>query len=453
MSSLRTKLVTFWKEDVLLRRVLRNTSYLFSSQMIGMLLAFGQTILATHLLGKPAFGTLSLVLVFATTINQLFSFRMGEFIIRFMGRELVNKDMDRAAAVAKVSLMVESSTSVIAFVAFMLLAPLGARYFAKDMNSLPLFYLYGFFILANLTTETSTGILQLFNRYKVQAGINIAQSIVTAGIIAVAFVIKGSLTLIVLAYLIGKFITGMGPIIAAFITLHQKFSSGWSKVSLSLLPPTHEIAQFVVSTNLSGTVKMLVPGSETLLIGFLLDTKAVALYNIATSLVNPMMIPVSQFINTTFPEMTKSIVAKKWSELRQLLRRVTAISGAWTVLFFLAMLIFGPWILSIFGSEYVPAYSTLMILIIGYGISNIFFWNRTLLLSFGKANIPLYIMAGVAVVKTALAFVVVPSHGITAEAWLLSGNFFVSIGLLVVIGLILIRRSEAQDKLQLEPGA
>jgi Membrane protein involved in the export of O-antigen and teichoic acid len=451
MNRLWQKVLDFWKENPILRRVLRNTSYLFSSQMVGMILAMGQTILATRLLGKTSFGILTLVMAFATTVNQLFSFRMGEFIIRFMGKELVKKETDRAAAVAKISFMIEGSTSVLAFAAFMLLAPLGARYFVKDTSSLPLFYLYGFFILANITTETATGILQLFNRFKVQAGINLAQSIITAAIIAVAFIMHGSLTLIIWAYLIGKFITGLGPIIAAFITLHEKLGPGWGKAPLSLLPPAKEIAQFAVSTNLSGSVKMLVSSCEPLLIGLLLDAQAVALYNIATSIVNPLMIPVSQFINTTFPEMTKSIVARKWKELRQLLRHVTTISGVWTVFFFLVMLIFGPWILSIWGKEYIPAYSTMMILIVGYGVSNIFFWNRSLLLAFGKANIPLYIMAGVAIVKTALAFVFVPNHGITAEAMLLSGNFVVSVGLLVAIGLLMIRRSAEKDKLQLEP--
>lgn len=448
MSSLRDKVISIWKEDILLKRVIRNTGYLFSSNMVAMVLAMGQTVLATRLLGLKLFGTLTLVMAFATTINQLFSFRMGEFIIRFMGKELVKKEFDRAAAVAKISLLIEGCTSIIAFAVFMLIAPLGARYFVKDETSLPFFYIYGFFILANITTETSTGILQLFNRFKVQAGINIAQSIVTAGIIVVAFFTKGSLALIILAYLIGKLITGLGPIVAAFITLHQKLGDGWTKAPFSLLPPAYEIAQFAVSTNLSGTVKMLVSGSEPLLIGLLLDTKAVALYNIAQSIVNPLMAPISSFINTTYPEMTKSIVAKKWAELRQFLRRVTAISGTWTVFFFLVMLIFGPWILSIWGKEYVPAYSTMMILIAGYGVSNIFFWNRTLFLSFGKANIPLYIMTAVAIVKTALAFVFVPNHGITAEAWLLSANFIISVGLLVIFGLVMVHRAEKQDMAQ-----
>ena len=450
MSSLRNKIVSLWNEDIVLRRVIRNTGYLFSSQSVGLVLAMGQTILATRLLGASLFGVLSVVMAFATTVNQLLSFRMGEFIIRFMGKELVNKNHPRAAALAKVAGVTEGTVSILAFAIYMALAPLGARYIAKDMTSLPFFYLYGLFILANLTTETATGVLQVFNRFKIQAGINLVQSVITAGIITLAFFTKGSLLIIIWAYLIGKFITGLGPIVAAWFTLNKELGRQWIKAPFSLLPSFSEMSQFAISTNLSGTIKMLVSGSgsELLLVGFLLDTKAVALYNIALSIVNPLMIPISQFINTTFPEMTKSIVAKKWQELRRLLRRVTLISGTWTILFTLAMLFFGPWILSVWGKEYVPAYSTMMILIVGYGISNIFFWNRSLLLSFGKAHIPLFIMAVVAVIKTGLAFVFVPNHGIQAEAMLLSGNFVISVGLLVIIGILLINRSEKADQAQ-----
>jgi len=445
MISLWNKLVRALKEDKLLRRVLKNTSYLFSSQAIGMVLAMGQSILATRLLGTNLFGLLTVVMAFATNINRLFSFRMGEFVIQYMGKQMANKDREKAAAVAKIAGLSETTTSLIAFGIYMLLVPIGVKYFAKDVTSISYFYLYGLFILTNFATETATGILQVTNRFKVQAGINLAQSIITAGLITIAFITKGSLLLVLWAYLIGKFITGLGPIIAAWRALNDELGRDWIKAPLSLFSSYREMVSFSISTNLSGTVKMLVSEAEPLLIGLLLNTDAVALYKIAISIVNPLMIPVSQFINTTYPEMTRSIADHKWSELRRLLRRVTAISGIWTVFFFLVMVFFGPWILSIWGKEYVPAYNAMMILIVGYGISNIFFWNRTLLLSFGKANIPLYIMAAVAVVKTALAFVVVPNHGINAEAWLLSGNFIVSVGLLVVIGLVLINRTQKQD--------
>ena len=447
------KLLNIIKEDVLLKRVLRNTSYLFSSQAIGMVLALVQTVLATRLLGAPTYGLLVVVMAFATNVNRLFSFRMGEFIIQFMGKELVKKDTLKAGAIAKVAYLTETSTSILTFFVFYLLIPIGVKYFAKDASSTPLFQLYGFFILANLCNETATGVLQITNRFKIQAIINLTQSIVTAGLIAAAFFYKGSIYSVLWAYLIGKFIIGFGPVIFSLNALNKKLGPGWWKAPFSALPSIKELAAFTVSTNLSGTVKMLVSGSEPLLIGLLLNTEAVALYKTAISIAEPLMVPISQFINTTFPEMTRSIAQRKWQELRTLLRRVTIISGSWTIVFTLAMLLFGPWILSIWGAKFVGAYPTMMILLVGYGISNIFYWNRTLLLSFGKANIPLYILFAGAVIKTALAFVVVPVAGMTGEAWLLSGNFAITVGLMVAIGFAFIRKNEKLDQQTAEAAA
>jgi len=446
MSSLREKIITIWKEDVLLKRVIRNTSYLFSSQMVVMVLAFGQSILAARLLGASLYGWLAVIMDFATTVNRLFSFRMNEFVVRYMGRELVHKDLTRAGAFAKVAGLTETITSIFAFVIYMLLVPLGAKYIVKDVSSIPYFYIYGFFILANITYETATGILQVLNRYKIQAVFQIIQSGVTAAIIVIAFFTKGSVFIVLLGYLIGKFILGFGSIIAAWVGLNQDLGNDWIKAPFSILPPFREMAGFTISTNLSATAKLLTSGSlETQLIGFFLNTKAVAIYSIANNVTVPLMTPVSQFISTTYPEMTKSIAAKKWQELKQLLRRVTIISATWTVFFFVVMAIIGPWILPIWGQEFIAAYPVLLILMVGYSISNIFFWNRSLLLSFGKANIPLYIITGAAIAKIALAFVFVPVYGMNAEALLLSGNFVVSVGLLVWIGLAMIRRVEKKD--------
>jgi len=229
MSSLREKLVDIWKNDPLLRRVLRNTGYLFSSQAVAMGLSLGQSILATRLLGASVFGTLVVVMTFATNINRLFSFRMGEFVIQFMGRELANKDYKKAGAYARIAGITETCTSLFTYGVFMLLAGWGARVFAKDPTTLPYFYLYGLFILANITNETATGILQVTNRFKIQAGINLAQSILTATLITIAFFTHGTILFVLWAYLIGKLITGIGPVVAALIALNQKLGKHWWK--------------------------------------------------------------------------------------------------------------------------------------------------------------------------------------------------------------------------------
>ena len=64
-------------------------------------------------------------------------------------------------------------------------------------------------ILANFATETSTGILQVRNKFKNQAFVNLVSSILTASIIAWAFFAKKGLMEVMAAYLAGKFVLGL----------------------------------------------------------------------------------------------------------------------------------------------------------------------------------------------------------------------------------------------------
>ncbi|MBA4375146.1 MAG: hypothetical protein C0401_03105 [Anaerolinea sp.] len=446
MSSLRQKILTLWKEDHLLRRVLQNTGYLFTSSTISMLFIAVQSILVARLLGAEALGLITIVMAFVTNVNQLFSFRMGEFVIRYFGKAMTEENIPHAGAVIKASALIEGFTSVFAFGFLFLVAPLGAKYLVKDIQSLFLFQIFGIAILANLTTETANGVLRVLNRFKTQALITLIQSILTFTMITLAFIFQGDALTILWAYLIGKIFLGVCPILVAIVTLNRELGREWWRSRISILPSIKEMAHFAISTNLSGTIKLLVSESEPLWVGFFLDTKAVGLYKNALAIVNLLMVPITPFIGTTFPEITRSVVAKKWQQLRQLLRRVTVISAIWTIFFALVMAFFGKWIIGLtYGEGFVPAYPVLMILMIGFGISNIFFWNRTLLLSFGKANIPLYVLFGAAILKIILAFYFVPRYGINAEAALLSGNFILSVGILAAVGLWTVRKSERTD--------
>jgi O-antigen/teichoic acid export membrane protein len=446
MKALLNRLKHFLSEDRVLTRVLKNTGYLFSTTSIGLLLSLVQSIFAARLLGVAAFGSITIVTTFVTNVSRLFSFRMGEFIVRYLGKELTEDNRQKAGAVVKVAMLIEGATSLAAFAILMLLAPFGAMYFAKDVNALPLIQLYGFSILAKMFSETAIGILQITNRFRAQAVINFTQSVITALLIFIAFLVDGSIYFVLVAYLVGKIILGVSPVILALFYMRSHISPRWWRTPLSVLPPFKEIAQFTLSTNFSGTVKMVASESEPLLVGYFLDQQAVGLYKLALSIVNPLMMPITPFISTTFPEMTRSIVNKAWRELRRLLKRVTLISAGWTGLVLLVMLVAGKWLIGLFyGSEFVPAYPVTMLLLVGFGFANIFFWNRSLLLSFGKANIPLYVLLAAAVIKTGLAFWVVPALGSMGEGLLLTGYLVLSTAALVLLGMRRIRNGELES--------
>ena len=441
MKQLFDRLKTFLQQDPLLTRVLKNSGYLLSATTIGMVLSFAQGILAARLLGLWDFGKISQVTTVVVTVNRLFSFRMGEFVIRFFGKELAEKKLEAAGIAIKTAFMIEGFTSILAFICLWLVAPLGAQLFVKDPATTGVIRLFGLAILANITTESATGVLQVTNQFKKQAVINLVSSIVTLAIITVAFILKGDLLFVLWAYIAGKFIVGLGPILLAWLSLQRELGAGWWRTRYRKPQSFREMLKFGFSTNLSATIKLLVSESELLWVGFFLNSEAAGLYKIAMTIVNPLMMPITPMIDTTFPELARSVVLKKWNDLKRLLRRTTLIAAAWTGFVVLGMAIFGKWIIRIAYTEpFVPAYSAMMILLVGSGFSTIFFWNRKLLLAFGKANIPLLILAAAAALKVGLSFWLVPAYGINAEAWLLSGNFILSVGLMVFIGLGMVRK-------------
>jgi O-antigen/teichoic acid export membrane protein len=105
------------------------------------------------------------------------------------------------------------------------------------------------------------------------------------------------------------------------------------------------------------------------------------------------------------------------------------------------IVLFGPVILWIYGGfrlNIVPVYPALIILLVGYGVANVFFWNRTLLLSFNQTKYPFQVMLWTGLVKVALGLWVIPHLGYFGAAALLSIYLTVSVGVITVKGLRMI---------------
>jgi O-antigen/teichoic acid export membrane protein len=447
-------------QDRLLRRVLRNSSYLFISNVISTVMV----IMTTRLLGVSAFGELGVITVFVSNVNRLLSFRMSDVVVRYMGEYVARKEYDRAAALVKAAGLIEAAASLAAYAVLALLAPLGARLFIKDVSATSLILIYGLSILGNITNETATGVLQVTNHYRSQAAINLVQTFLVAGVIGYAYFAKAGLMMVLVAYLLGKMVLGLGPVGVALYHLNKLLGKGWWRASFDLLPPRRELMRFGITTNLSGTLNLVVRDSEELWIGFFLSTLQVGYFKAAKALIQLVVMPITPFVNTTYPELNRAIVTHQWEQLRSLLRRISLVAAAWTGAVGLGLLlvgrqvIFEPWV--IFGrpviifdkafsplkATFLPAFPVLLVLLIGYGVANTLFWNRSLLLALGRPGYALRVTFWAAVVKVAGTLILVPmagASGYIVEAWLLSGYFVVSVGLMVWRGLHEVTRVEA----------
>ena len=451
MSRLRSAAQS-WTQDRLLRRVVRNSTYLFASNVISAILS----IVTANLLGVAVFGTLGIVTGFVSNINRLLSFRMGDVVVKYMGEALARGEKERAGAVVRLAALVETATSLLAFGALVLLAPLGARFFAKDAALEPLFVIFGLSILANIAAETATGVLQVTNHFRSQALINLAQSVLVAALVALAAARGASLQSVLLAYLAGKVVMGLAPVFVALYWLPRTLGAGWWRADLRLLPPWRELTRFAISTNFSGTINVFARDSEVQWVGFFFDNTVAGYYKTALALVNLVVMPINPFIGTTYPEITRAIASRQWARLRKLLRRVTLIAAGWTAAVAIGLLLFGRQVLfsdwtlfgrtfHIYSGSFLPAFDVLMVILIGYGAANILFWNRPLLLAQGLAGDALRVSFWSMLAKVALALILLPGAGYIMEAWLLTGYFLLSVGIMVWRGLNSAAKTEAKE--------
>ncbi len=239
--NLLKRLQKIWHEDRLLQGIIRNTGYLFSSNTITMVLGMAQSILAARLLGVAALGVLGTITVFASTVNRLFSFRMGDLVVKYFGGYLEEGDLPRAGSLVKVAASIESITSVVAFLVLLFLAPVASAIFAKDPSLTVWFRVYGVFILGSLIDETAVAVLHVTGRFRSQAILNLAQSILTAVVIGLAFLLQAGLPLVLFAYLAGKIVLGFGGVFLAARSLRRVLGARWWRQPMVQAAPVGRI--------------------------------------------------------------------------------------------------------------------------------------------------------------------------------------------------------------------
>ena len=444
MISLFQKVYSGLREDPLLHRVVRNSSYLFSSNTVSAALGLVQGIFVTRLLGDVGYGLLAIIMDFASNTNRFLSFRMSEVVVKYVGEALAQKNRERAAALTKGIGLTEAATSILAYLVLLLLSAWGAKVFAHDVSVAALFRFYGLFLLANLVYETSTGVLQATDKFKRVAQANFYQSVATTLLIVAAFVLNLGIVGVLTAYLIGKTIAALMIIFFAVRELNDRLGPAWVRAPLSLLADWRSILRFAFSTNLNGTVNLFARDNIRLYLALFLQPAQIAYFKLASSLVNLVMLPMEPFTWPTYAEITRTVAQRQWQATRRLLKQVSTLGGAWTLFAGGGLVALGWWLIPfLYGTPLSPAYPCLVILLIGYAFANVFNWNRPLLLALGQPAYPLMVAAVTGAIEIFLIFVLLPDGNYLVGTAIFSTYLAISVSWNVLRGLTLIKHEEA----------
>jgi O-antigen/teichoic acid export membrane protein len=424
------KLIRSWidrfLENELFRRVVTNSGYLFSTTGISAALSMLQGIMSARLLGVDAFGILGAIITFTSVVNKLISFRIGELVVKYVGHYTEHDDNAKAAAVFKLSTLIEVLASLLAFSLAWLLAPLAARFLAKDPSATSLFHSYSFIILANMIAESSMGLLQIFDRFKRVALIQLVQSIITLALITIVYFIGGDILGILLAYVAGKVIGALGLTFYALIEARDQFGQRWWATPIRMLADVKkELMNFAVSTNISASLSLITKDSEVLWVSLFRSPTEAGYYKLALALANMIQLPISPLPQATYPEISRQAARGKWQNMKYIMRQGSRLAASYSLLVTLFLVIFGrPLISLIYSPEFLPAYPALLILLSGYLVANTFYWRRIVLLALGRADFPAKLNTILAAIKALGVLIFVPIYGYLASAALLAGFYW-----------------------------
>lgn len=380
---------TDWKADLLLRRLLGNTSMLLGGKAFTAIFSIAYLALAARGLSLEAFGTLILIHTYTQAIGDITKFQSWQAVLSY-GTPAWNEgrigDLQR---ILRFTLRLDVIGAVAGLGVALLGLPL-ARYmfeWTPETAQLASYYVLSivFFDIA-----TTTGVLRLYDRFDLTA----AQSSLGAFIkllgTAAAFYYGAGLEAYLATWMISQILPCLVLIGMALLELRRQgvLVSQPEQISPSPAPwaPDRQVWGFVWSSNLNTTLQLVLTHFGTLAVGAMLGAPAAALYRIARQVTEALTTPVKLLTPTIYPELARLAARNAITEMRRFMMRSALLAGLGATGLVGVLIVAGPWLLKIVaGPNFVPAYGVMVVLGIAAAIRLGSFPLEPMLISSGQA--------------------------------------------------------------------
>jgi O-antigen/teichoic acid export membrane protein len=403
------------------RRLLRNAGWLLGARAINVPLALLETILLARMLGPDRYGTLAVVMATVAVLQRIFSFRMSEFVIKYLTDALEQEQLERGAATLKVAFLAEGLSSLVACGVAVLSAPFLARHFLAPDQPSTLIQLFALWAITNCIAESSTGILQVFNQFRFLAIANVTRKTLLVVALTGLFFSSGGVSEILVAYLVANLIANSVLYTGVLRQVGLRLGHDWWRAGFSEIRRMwKEMRHFALTTHLGATLSVIVRDADVLWLGFFRPEAEVGYFKLAGSLLKAPFAAGSPMTKALAPEVTRIVAQGNRFRLVGFLRRTTVFSAAWVVPISIVTAFVAPFVIRNFhGEQFLPALPALWILLVGTAVAFILFWTRPTLLALGRPGLLLNITTLSALLKIVLGLLIVPSFGYLGLATLL----------------------------------
>lgn len=381
----RNQLLNPASKRSLKERMAVNASWLLSSSLVVAGLTAVKALLLARFLGSAAYGELGVVIATVAILNQLVDFRSIETIIKYVTLFVSQKQLAKATAVVKVTLLIDTSASVIAYLLLLLAAPYIAIYFNAEQQ---LLQLYGLVILTSIPSGIAKGLQSVRQRHDWIAWQELVVTLFQFGGTLILLWLQQGLAQLVMLLVVSE--VGRGLASGWFIYKSSRALAfpKWSQAPWRLLATEQRgLTRLLLSTNLVGLLKGFQKNADTLLVSYWLGPVATGNYRLARNIANMLNMPIAPLYRVAYTEFARFWHKNRVRRLYHFTSKLLLISAGVAVAGITAVWFLMPLLLAtVVGHSYSDANAILRLLILGSGVAIVTQYGHALLIVMQKGN-------------------------------------------------------------------
>ena len=375
-----------WFKDAHFRSLLRNSSYLAISKVVGAIAGIATLACAGRGLGLVMFGMLILITSYAKAASGLSKFQSWQLIVRYGGQALAAGDHEEFKASTGFAFALDAVSGVGGMILAVMLLPFIGRWFGISDQYLWLAMLYCT-LLPTMGAATPVGVLRSLDRFDLIGWQGSSYPIVRSVLAGIAFATDAPFE----AYVAIWFATDLGgDLFLWFLAWRELRRRGLLQgIRPTLRPETLPGAwRFAIHVNLTSSLMTAWGPIARLVVGGLLGPAGAALFRVASSLADSAQKPADLLAKAFYPEVVRMDLKTKkpW----KLMLRGSALAGMVATAFVLLLVVAGrPLIELLFGEEFLGAYPVILVLIAAPLLGIISFPLPSMLYALDRPDAPL----------------------------------------------------------------
>jgi O-antigen/teichoic acid export membrane protein len=351
--------------DRLLRRMLKNTSYLLSGTAGASFLGLVALALTARALGPELLGVLALIQAYIGMVDRA---RMETWpaLIKYGAEALEHERRDDFKSLIKFGFLLDLATSLLATVIAVAGVYVAGWWLDWTPETMEMASLFSLVILFR-TSSMPVAVLRLFNRFGLDAAQDIISAIVRVLFVAIAYMAGAGLWTFLLIILAADIINSLLLTSAAWVVLWREGYRGVMTSSCEgITQRCPGIWGFIWSLNAGNIARKSTRELDILFVGGMLGPAAASLYHIAKKLGEVLVLVGTPIQQAVYPELARLWVRAEAARFRRTVTQIDLGSGGLGVAFLLVIALNAELVIRLsMGAEFVEAAGPLVLQTLG----------------------------------------------------------------------------------------